>query len=769
MPARPEIFISAASRDLRTCRQLVRDALLTLGCVPIVQDHFPPGEGEVRAMLRARIAGCQAVIHLAGECYGHEPQERDPAQARRSYTQMEYDIARELKKPLYTFLCAESFPYDAHEPEAQELRALQQAHRAALAAGDNLYVPLRDPQELGLRVRELQTRVEGLSRELQRTRSWLGRGVAVGLAALVIIAAVLFGLHQRATRTENKVAEVTSELDRYRAAVKALADNYGKDIEPGRKLSEEEKFARALEVVATQQKVGVGELKTWLALFVTQVRANPGADFYDRALADFAEKHFADAATNASKAADQYHEQREAAEKMAASATERAGQARENERRALSLVGDAEAAAGHYAKAIDPYERTLALIDENKEPLPWCIAAQNYGIALYRMGRYADAEPLARKVIDKRTALLGAENPETLRSYNHLANVLYFKGDLPGAEAIYRRCLEVQERTLGKENTDTLRTLNHLANALYGKGNLTEAEALYRRCLEAQERTLGKEDPDTLATVINLANVLNAKGDSAGAEALCRRCLEVQERTLGPEHPTTLLTVINLANALLAEGKLPEAEALYRRAYEAQERTLGKEHPTTLLSLNNLAETLQNEGKFTEAEPLFRRCLEATERTLGKEHPFTLACVNNLGESLKSEGNLTEAEALDRRCLEATERTLGKDHSYTLAAVNSLAGCLEAKGDLAGAEALYRRGLEARERTLGKVHPDTASTASLLAECLDKEGKTAQALPLAEEAVAGVASLPKDNADRLKYEKALQDLRAKLANASPSR
>ena len=170
MSARPEIFISATSKDLKSCRRLVGDALLTLGCVPVVQDHFPPGAGEVRTMLRERIAGCQAVIHIAGECYGFEPQERDPGEPRRSYTQLEYDIARELKKPLYTFLFAPEFPYDAHAPEPEELRLLQAQHRVALTAGDQLYQSIRDPAELNLRVRELQTRVEALSSDLQKTR-----------------------------------------------------------------------------------------------------------------------------------------------------------------------------------------------------------------------------------------------------------------------------------------------------------------------------------------------------------------------------------------------------------------------------------------------------------------------------------------------------------------------------------------------------------------------------------------------------------------------
>ncbi len=129
MSARPEIFISATSTDLKVCHQTVRDAPLSMGCVPVTQDHFSPGSGEVRTMLRRLIANCHAVIHIAGECYGYEPQQRGVSEPRRSYTQLKYDIARELKKPLYTFLCAPDFPYTAHEPEPEELNRLQNRHR----------------------------------------------------------------------------------------------------------------------------------------------------------------------------------------------------------------------------------------------------------------------------------------------------------------------------------------------------------------------------------------------------------------------------------------------------------------------------------------------------------------------------------------------------------------------------------------------------------------------------------------------------------------
>src|SRR5271170_5018347 len=111
---RPEIFISATSSDLRSCRQLIKEALLSLGCMPVEQTNFPPDARTVREMLRVRIAGCDAQVHVAGECFGSEPAQRDPQEPRRSYTQMEYDLARELKKPVYVFICGADFPYDPH-------------------------------------------------------------------------------------------------------------------------------------------------------------------------------------------------------------------------------------------------------------------------------------------------------------------------------------------------------------------------------------------------------------------------------------------------------------------------------------------------------------------------------------------------------------------------------------------------------------------------------------------------------------------------------
>jgi uncharacterized protein DUF4062 len=154
------VFISATSKDLGTVRELVKQALLTMGCMPIEQTNFAPDYRTVRQMIEEKIADCEAVIHIVGIRYGAEP---DPSRlpegaARRSYTQMEADIARKLEKKLYLFVCAENFPYDQARAESEELQGLQRAYRAEIAKSEFLWTEVTDREELGRKVREFQFR-----------------------------------------------------------------------------------------------------------------------------------------------------------------------------------------------------------------------------------------------------------------------------------------------------------------------------------------------------------------------------------------------------------------------------------------------------------------------------------------------------------------------------------------------------------------------------------------------------------------------------------
>ena len=168
----PLVFISAVSGDLRSARDIVKNGLLTIGCHPIVQEHFEPGYQTVKNMLRTKVEQCQAVIHLIGNHYGGEPDPASlpPGTPRRSWTQIEYDLARELGMKTYVFIFDDSYPFDPAFRESKEERELQQAHRKQILNGEYLYNEVRTPDELARRVIELRLEAAELREQLSQQK-----------------------------------------------------------------------------------------------------------------------------------------------------------------------------------------------------------------------------------------------------------------------------------------------------------------------------------------------------------------------------------------------------------------------------------------------------------------------------------------------------------------------------------------------------------------------------------------------------------------------
>ena len=156
MRARAEVFISATTRELRSYREEVKNALLTLGIFPIEQTNFRLAYGPLTAKLRSLIAQCDAVIHLAGFYYGAEPSQRPSGEPRRSYTHIEYDVARELRNPLFLFLATENCGFDDSPEQSEGERTLQLAHRHAIEECDDVYYWFANHEDLARLVRELE-------------------------------------------------------------------------------------------------------------------------------------------------------------------------------------------------------------------------------------------------------------------------------------------------------------------------------------------------------------------------------------------------------------------------------------------------------------------------------------------------------------------------------------------------------------------------------------------------------------------------------------
>lgn len=151
MKPRPTIYLSGVSQEFASFRDAVEIEILKRGCFVKNQSSFATEYRAVKSMLRQKLSDADAVIHIVGFCYGTELQGKPGYAPRRSYTQMEFDVACQLGKPVYVFLSSDASvrdPASAYEsPEDAELVGLQLAHRDAVK-GPNLYYSFKDKDQL---------------------------------------------------------------------------------------------------------------------------------------------------------------------------------------------------------------------------------------------------------------------------------------------------------------------------------------------------------------------------------------------------------------------------------------------------------------------------------------------------------------------------------------------------------------------------------------------------------------------------------------------
>lgn len=149
-----KVFVSAVTGELGLYRGAAATQLARKGIHAVTQETFPTDYREIERILRDKIEGCDAIVCLLGSASGFEPAGRPPDHPRRSYTQMEYDIALELNKPIYVFF-AQGRALSRGVVEDAEKTRLQAEHCKALRALDRKWDTFNTRNELQRKLAEI--------------------------------------------------------------------------------------------------------------------------------------------------------------------------------------------------------------------------------------------------------------------------------------------------------------------------------------------------------------------------------------------------------------------------------------------------------------------------------------------------------------------------------------------------------------------------------------------------------------------------------------
>lgn len=749
-------------------------------CLPIVQDDFPPDYKSVRDMLRTKVAACDAVVHLAGFYYGAEPQPVIPGPDRRSFTQMEYEIAMELKKPCYVFLCAPDFPFDKHDPEPEDKQQLQLDHRARLLQRDELFYEFATPEELSSRTRELQLSVENLREELAKERGRRRLTLVVAVAAIVIAVGGGLFLMSRQGEQAKVIAATNDKLEKQGLLIEQLLAEQARLRKAGgsdiRQIA-----AQAEQNVAAANNQSVEEVRNTVLEAIAE-----------------AEQAVADARAGKGGMAAAL---RRAAEKSAKGKVDTG--ANRDLAAALQRLAQAQMAAGHVNEAIAAQSERLALLDRSKDPEVWAAAANTLAMAMYDRDvmsvepakiltdavEWAKANPdlgpnsihtlalmtsLAKVVpaeegraINRNVLTIlerenGAKDPATLEATLALARSLISGNDEEKEEslALFRRVVKINQEAAGADAAATVSGELDLAYALAAQGKFGKAEELYKKVYEARKKSLGPDHEDTLNPLLGLVFLREDQDDYPGAIELARQALASSQRALGPETPPTLVNATILAGLLTRSGvsaNLEEAKSLTSGVLEVRLRTIGAAQPDTLNSFEALEAILEKQGDTEGAKELVLRRLEEQGNAVGDDDTGYAFSLFIAASQFFIDDENEAAVGLAERCLAIREAKLGPADLKTIEVRHLLSSIQFALGNTAEAEALARKNIALLEAEQPDATAESAQAYLKMAGILAETKRKAAALPYARKA-AEVADDSLSDAQRAAIETQLAAL-----------
>ena len=277
---------------------------------------------------------------------------------------------------------------------------------------------------------------------------------------------------------------------------------------------------------------------------------------------------------------------------------------------------------------------------------------------LHSAGRYAEAIPLAERVLAIYEKTVGPEHPSSAGPLYTLGELSRLQGDYARAEPLLLRTLAIQEKAIpGKPLVgDTHVSLGLLYR---DRGDFNRAALYLMRALEIHKKEYGMEHLDVASDMEHLGTVFFTVKRFNEAGLLFARSLEIRKKKLKADDPSIGASLSNLAMYLLyIQGDFHRAEALFKRAYEIFKKAYGAGHPQVAGAINNLAFIEQIKGDFSRAAPLLQRSMEIYTQTLGPDHPEVATKLNDLAGLYAGKGDYEQAVRFKQRADEARERNI---------------------------------------------------------------------------------------------------------------
>jgi WD40 repeat protein/tetratricopeptide (TPR) repeat protein len=304
-------------------------------------------------------------------------------------------------------------------------------------------------------------------------------------------------------------------------------------------------------------------------------------------------------------------------------------------------------AATFYAKWIPESRRAALIAKAEMDALDVRVTRQQ------RTGQAGDQGLLlVLELLDRKKALLGPEDPDTLEVMNVLGTAYRDAARLKRPElfdkaaGVFEELLTIREAKFGPRHPDTIAVLDQLGRIYRQRERIGKAIPLLERLVKVRDETLGRTHPDTRNSIQNLALCYGAAGRPDAAVLL----LEEAHRAAKDEPQIAN----DLIDAYTQIGQYDKAVHLLQERLAEARKSPERDNYVLLDALYRLGRVYLQQQKWAEAEPLLRECLAGHEKS-GQSRE-TLLPLSALGASLSGQKKYAEAEPLLLRAYAGIKR-----------------------------------------------------------------------------------------------------------------
>jgi hypothetical protein len=239
-------------------------------------------------------------------------------------------------------------------------------------------------------------------------------------------------------------------------------------------------------------------------------------------------------------------------------------------------------------------------------------------MADYQLGRYREAEHVARVVIDK-TASAGHRNLTHVEASRILAMTMQATGRYEDGIKVAREAVDLSIRLSGDIDPKSLLVKTTLAELLASTGREQEAKDLL---LSIIEQSPSERLPGTVAAMSELVSVLTSQNKLQDAAHLAERVLWIQESEYGPVPAIVFQNQKRLSLLYCKLEAWDQAEGMMRKFASAADQYLGVDSDEAISAGISLCSLFRKREKFIEAEEL---ALQITHRSLDTDSSWRVS------------------------------------------------------------------------------------------------------------------------------------------------